>query len=100
MYIPDIRPNVQLYQPNNWNPTTMPLCEINLPTFSEVHNQGLNGNINVNMTGQTQPIKGGMTNTSQGQAYPFNQDGMTMTTQTQPVNIVGGMTTQTNAIKY
>jgi len=28
MYIPDLRINTQMYQPNNWNPQVMPQCEV------------------------------------------------------------------------
>lgn len=77
MYIPDIRPNMQLYQPNNWNPQTMPLCQINLPTYSEINGEfsgGPNVNVNINLTGQT------------------NQN-MGMTMQTNAVAIEGQMMT-------
>lgn len=86
MYIPDIRPNIQLYQPNNWNPTTMPLLEINLPSYAEVinNNQNLNvdftsqtGNMNV-QTQQTKVDQVGVniTMTNQTQAFHLNQGGM------------------------
>ena len=87
MYIPDIRPNMQLYQPNNWNPTTMPLCEISLPTFNDI-------NPNVGFSNQ-----GGMM-TVQTQAVNMDQGGMTMTSQTQPIKVEQGgmmMTSQTQA---
>ena len=81
MYIPDIRPNVQIYQPNNWNPTTMPLCEINLPTYNEV----------VGSNNQHEISLGGIGMVPQSQAFPVNQGGMTMTTQTQAVKIESGI---------
>ena len=114
MYIPDIRPNVQLYQPNNWNPKAMPFCEIRLPTFDEIiinnNNVGFNsaGNNNFNnqndmnnqgmMTNQTKATnvnnQGGMANQTQ-QMY-IDQGGMSK--QTQAVdNNQGGMTFQTHA---
>lgn len=81
MYIPDIRPNVQLYQPNNWNPTTMPMLEINLPSYSEViGNQNPNINISnqgMNMTIQTQAISSeqvGRLISNQSQGLQANQD--------------------------
>lgn len=81
MYIPDIRPNVQLYQPNNWNPTTMPRLEINLPSYSEVvgnQNNNISSNQGMNMTVQTQAIRveqGVIVNNSQAQGLLGNQEG-------------------------
>jgi hypothetical protein len=79
MYIPDIRPNVQLFQPNNWNPTTMPMLEINLPSYSEVvGNQNQNvSNQGMNMTVQTQAIRieqGVIVNSNQAQGFQGDQD--------------------------
>jgi hypothetical protein len=79
MYIPDIRPNVQLYQPNNWNPTTMPMLEINLPSYSEVvGNQNQNvSNQGMNMTVQTQAIRieqGAIVNSTKAQGFQGDQD--------------------------
>jgi len=75
MYIPDIRPNMQLYQPNNWNPQLMPISEVSLPSYTEVIG-GQGG-----MTSQIPVIQGGMT--SQIPSIKIEQGGMT--TQIQPI---------------
>lgn len=72
MYIPDLRHNLQLYQPNNWNPQLMPLCEINLPNELEIMNVQ-NQNLPM-MTNQTQPTN-------------FQIGGMGVMTQTNTMNI-------------
>ena len=97
MYIPDIRPNVQLYQPNNWNPQTMPICEISLPTYNDIMS---NQNIKVEfsstgMINQNNMNQGEMT----AQTQPINKNSEGMTVQTNPINInQGGMTAQTQTI--
>lgn len=35
LYIPDIRQNVQIYQPKIWKPSIMPIVDINFPSFDD-----------------------------------------------------------------
>lgn len=96
MYIPDIRPNVQLYQPTNWNPTTMPLYEIKLPSQEEIissHYSSKEFNSYGMMTSQVQPIRiesGGLPN--QTLAFQVNQQNMSQN------NTISGMKNQEGEI--
>jgi len=85
MYIPDIRPNMQLYQPTNWNPQLMPICEVNLPTFNEVTSVQNVPNVQVGFNSNQMTMQIPAINNNQQQFNSQNSNQQQFSNQNNPI---------------